>query len=309
MIDLRQMYNGRRVLITGHTGFKGQYLMRRLEELGATPFGYSLPSHDVRDRFTLAEVVQGVRPHFIFHLAAQAFVPRGYREPLLTFDTNTSGTVNLLGALREYTDRCAVVVVTTDKVYGEGVHNEDSPLRGRCPYSASKVAAEQAVDAFRSAFFAPDHRIGVATARAGNVIGGGDWGDGRLVPNAIRALRSGQPIPVFHPDAVRPWQYIDDVVEGYVTLAALIANDGRSNNPFCTSFNFGPAEHHTVQEVVEQMIRAWGSGTWERVPMAMREVDELRIVSTKARRLLDWKPKWSFDAMIQATVRWYKENA
>lgn len=312
----RGVYDGARVLLTGHTGFKGQWLMRALSARSAKVYGFSLP-YDIRGKYSLRTQVANVRPHFIFHLAAQAFVPRGYKDPLGTFEVNTLGTVNLLEAIRaEVIGPCAVVIVTTDKVYpaGDRAHREDDPLSGydasdvskHCPYAASKAAAEMAVAAYRASYFAPaGHRIAVATARAGNVLGGGDWGEGRLMPNAIRALREGKPIPVWNPQATRPWQYVTDVIDGYLKLgAALFEHQG----DFAEAWNFGPDHSRTVQEVAEAIVRAWGSGTWAEQETTLREVTSLHIDSTKARTRLGWSPQVSFEKMIRQTVRWYWEN-
>lgn len=321
MIDLGEAYRGKQAFVTGHNGFKGKWLCRALEKLGAKVHGYGHPVDDVRDYGHLRYRIETYRPAFVFHLAAQAFVPVGYRDPVGTFETNVLGTVNVLEALRAADWPCAVVIVTTDKVYGEikgvsaGVYGEEryafregAKLKGRCPYSASKIAAEHAVAAYRDAYFAPrGNQIAVATARAGNVLGGGDHGEGRLVPNAIAALHAGRSISVYNPNAIRPWQYVEDVIDGYLRLGAALAVDsGRGPSPFCSAFNFGPAEHHTVLDVVEAVIRARGFGLWQKVETQMREVHELRIDSRKARTLLDWKPKWDFAQTIDDTVQAYK---
>jgi CDP-glucose 4,6-dehydratase len=269
----------------------------------------------VRDLGQLGEKLALFKPDAVFHLAAQAVVPRGYERPKLTWDTNATGTINVLEALREIGRPCAAVIVTTDKVYGGGEfpHIETDRLLGTCPYSASKVAAELAVEAYRTSFFAGrDHRIAVATARAGNVIGGGDFGYGRLVPNAIRALVTGNPIPVYHVLAVRPWQYVEDVIEGYILLGAKLmdVSAGRVTDPdrWCSAWNFGPEQHHTVQGVVVNLIDAWGSGEPAFVSTTLHEVQELRIDSLKARTLLGWQQRWSFVEGIKAAVAWYRRH-
>jgi len=305
VIDLA-IYNGKRVLVTGHTGFKGTWLVKSLENLGAQVTGFSLPD-DIRSRIALRSCVARTKPEFVFHLAAQAFVPVGFKDPIETFETNTLGTANLLEALRIADRPCTCIIVTTDKCYARGgfeAHGEADPLGGHCPYSASKAAAEHVVTAYRDGFFAPEHRIQVATARAGNVIGGGDWGEGRLVPNAIRALLAGKPVPVFNPGAVRPWQYVEDVIDGYLRLGAALAQD----LAFLGSWNFGPIEHHSVMEVVTAIINEWGSGMWDLVKTDLREIDHLRIDSFDARSRLLWDPKYDFDRMIKTTVAWYKEK-
>lgn len=320
MIDFN-VYAGKRVLVTGSSGFKGSALFDALVKLGATVAGYDVRRsiiEDVRDAERLRQVVEVVSPSIVFHLAAQAFVPVGYGRPQKTFATNAQGTVNVLEAVRVAAPDAAVVVVTTDKVYGDpgvwhfggsvshGVRaaSEVDLLRGRCPYSTSKVLAEEAARCYRESY-----DMLVATARAGNVIGPGDFGEGRLVPNAVDALRTGRPIPVFNERAVRPWQFLDDVIDGYLRLGAvLLADSRRSDSPFASAFNFGPVDHHTVGEVVEEVIRAWGSGRWERVATSLREVDALWISSAKARQMLGWRSRVSFEEMITHTVRWYKEN-
>ena len=304
---MRSAYADRKVFVTGHSGFKGQHLIARLRQLGAETHGYSLPEHDVRNYRQLRKAIHGAEPDFVFHLAAQAFVPCGYTAPLTTYETNVLGTVNLLEAVRHLHHRCAVVVVTTDKVYGSGedTHHEDSLLIPHCPYSASKIAAEHAVSTYRDSYDLLSRGIAVATARAGNVIGPGDWGEGRLVPNAVRALRKGEPIRVFNPYAIRPWQYVSDVIDGYLRLGAKLA---REPERYATAWNFGPNEHHSVREVVEQIMKAWVSGVWVHTPTELRETLELRINSIKAREELDWYPRWEFEAMISETISWYKEH-
>lgn len=310
MISL-DCYHGAKVLVTGHAGFKGTHLSVALEALGATVYGYDrVNDHDVRDAVKLVETLARIEPDFVFHLAAQAFVPVGWEDPLTTFQTNAQGTVNLLEALRRWHGVCSVVVVTTDKVYGEGnggglfqyAFHETDPLVGLCPYSSSKVAAEHAVAAYRALL--PRKRI--ATARAGNVVGPGDWGRGRLVPNAVRALHSGIPIPVFHEGSVRPWQYVEDVIDGYLRLGAALHRGGAD---FEGPFNFGPEKHHTVREVVERVLDCWGSGSWAKVETPLHEVNELRVASVKARHLLGWRPRWSFDEMIEKTIKWYRDGS
>ncbi len=303
-------YRGASVLVTGSAGFVGSHLCRRLAELGARVARFDLVhGDDVCDSASLRPYIESA-PRFVFHLAAQALVPEGYRSPRFTLYTNAFGTATLLEALRRWhAGPCAVVVVTTDKVYGWTPipAGEGAILAGTCPYSASKVMAERAVECYRRAFFEPKgHRIAVATARAGNIVGPGDRaGIGRLVPDAVTALRAGRPVPVFHPKAVRPWQAIWDLVEGYTRLGAALA--GPAAWAYTEPFNFGPKEHHTVIEVVEEVIKAWGSGTWQLVPRDLHEVDELRISSSKASLLLGWEPRWSFEDMITATVNAYKK--
>jgi CDP-glucose 4,6-dehydratase len=309
VIDLN-VYAGKRVFVTGDAGFKGSWLVKRLRELGADVVGYDIKhDHDVRNASLIKSAIRVARPDFVFHLAAQAFVPVGFERPVETFEVNVLGTVNLLEALREAARPCAVVVVTTDKVYGGPLdecstcgHVETDPLVGCCPYAASKVGAEHVVSAYRTMFSKDGHQIALATGRAGNVIGGGDWGAGRLIPNAVRALASRRPVTLWHADAVRPWQYVEDVIDGYLRLGAALTTRHES---FLGAFNFGPDEHYTVQEVVEKVIRVWGCGIWVAKPTTFHEVQELRIDSSKAHDLLGWAPKLNIDEAIEATVRWY----
>lgn len=310
------IYRNKRVFVTGHTGFKGQWLVRALKKYGALVEGYSLPD-DVTCFERLHGSIRRFAPDIVFHLAAQALVPVSFVEPLRTIDTNVMGTANLLEALRLENRPCAVVVVTSDKCYlpkdrewtvGDA-HVETDHLGGHDPYASSKAGAEFVVEAYRTGFFAPDHRIAVATARAGNVIGGGDWAFGRLIPNAVRALRAGKPIPVWNRHASRPWQYIEDVIEGYLLLGEALAQSNRARvAAHCAAWNFGPDESHTVREVVERVIKEWGTGTWEQQDIELRETFTLRVNSMKARTQLGWQPHWGFETAIHETIKWYKEH-
>lgn len=323
MINLND-YKGRNVLVTGSAGFVGRHLVKRLRGLGAVVHGFDVESRldaDVRIPISIRGSVLDFKPDHVFNLAAQAFVPGGYADPLNTWETNVQGTVNVLDALRVLNRSCACVVVTTDKVYGDTgagsdlyplLADEKSHLRGLCPYSASKVAAERVVESYRESFW-KQGPVRVATARAGNIIGPGDhFGVGRLIPNAVEALRAGRPVPVYNPTAVRPWQYVGDVVDGYLRLGLALAGDselwGPPPNPFASAFNFGPEEHHTVQEVVDEVIKAWGTGTSALVSSPLREVQHLRIDSSKARRMLGWAQGYSFEEGIRETIEAYKRE-
>ena len=301
------IYEGKRVLVTGSSGFVGSHLRKRLLELGAAVGEFDLARtvfEDVRGPATVRRWVAKWEPHLLIHLAAQAFVPRGFTDPQLTFETNAQGTVNVLDAVRSAAPHCPVLVVTSDKTYGETgptPARENSILSPTCPYSASKVAAEAACDLYRAIY-----GLRVATARAGNIIGPGDhFGVGRLVPNAIEALREKRPVPVYNPRAVRPWQFIEDVIEGYLLLGERLLSDPAAARPW----NFGPRDHHTVAEVVSLVIESWGEGRFELVRSELREVNELRIDSSRAREILGWIPKWSFEDMIRETIRIEREIA
>jgi CDP-glucose 4,6-dehydratase len=322
-------YRGKRVLVTGHTGFKGSWLTLWLHALGASVTGYSLAADecslfrqadvasrcehieaDVRDVSKLIDVVERTVPDFVFHLAAQSLVRRSYREPLATFETNVQGTANVLGAVHRLATPCAVVIVTSDKCYeNDGrrlPYSEDDRLGGRDPYSASKGAAEIVTASYRASFFPDDHHIAVATARSGNVIGGGDWSEDRLVPDAIRALENDESILVRNRHSVRPWQHVLDPLSGYLLLGAKLANGEHVRE----AWNFGPDATNTrsVSEVVEEILRNWGSGTWTDASdsNAPHEAAHLSLSIEKARTRLDWIPRWAFDEAIRRTVGWYR---
>ncbi len=335
-------WQGRRVLLTGHTGFKGSWLTIWLLELGAEVWGLSLAPagdpnlfcqlgrfdplgpagalpghlhHREADLLNPAGVRAGVeqcRPELVFHLAAQSLVRRGYRDPLLTWQTNVIGTLQLLEALRQRPEPCAVVCVTTDKVYdnhgGGAAFREDDRLGGHDPYSSSKAAMELAVSSWRDSFCGSAlHQhpgLTLATARAGNVIGGGDWAEDRILPDAIRALQSGATIVVRQPTAVRPWQHVLDPLAGYLLLAERLHRGALAER----AFNFGPdaADSRSVAEVVQALLSHW-PGQWQeqKDPQAQAESGELRINSERARQLLGWRPVWTFEQAVARTAGWY----
>lgn len=329
-------YANRRVLVTGHTGFKGAWLTLWLSQLGAEVTGYALPPEseelffvaagiegrcrhrvaDVRDVDRLRAAVNEADPDVVFHLAAQALVRKSYEDPLETLSVNVMGTAHLLEAVRARAKPCAVVIATSDKCYEnrEWVHGyrEVDRLGGRDVYSMSKGATELVVASWRRSFFPSSnlaqHRIRVATARAGNVIGGGDWAPDRIIPDCMRALVSGRPIPVRNPSSTRPWQHVLEPLSGYLHLGARLL--GEDPAPYCDAWNFGPetASHRTVREVVEALLAQWGSGRWEdrRDPGAPHEAAFLQLAIDKARAHLGWAPRWSFEDAIRRTVDWYR---
>jgi CDP-glucose 4,6-dehydratase len=328
-------YQGRRVLITGHTGFKGSWLGLWLKHLGATVHGFSLPPptnpnlHEVVsgfafDRETLGDIralaltqatLAAAAPELVFHLAAQPLVRQSYTEPLETLTTNTLGTAHVLEAVRRLRLPCAVVVVTTDKCYansGAGrAYQEGDPLGGHDLYSTSKAAAELVVDGWRRSFFEQDDpSANVASARAGNVLGGGDYGHDRLVPDCIRALLAGRPIEVRNPSAIRPWQHVLDCLSGYLVLGARLAQAGR-HSPLASAFNFGPASSNNpaVSALVEELLRLW-PGAWQSAVTvgAPHEAQTLNLAIEKAGALLGWIPVWGFPETVRATVSWYRER-
>ena len=338
---IEQAYGGRRVLVTGHTGFKGSWLTAWLRSLGASVVGYALdpdtePSMfdvlglsadcedlraDVRDFDRLRDVVNRTRADYIFHLAAQPLVRRSYAEPLETLSTNVMGTANLLEAVRVTRRPVSVVVVTSDKCYeNAGLDrplDESDAMGGHDVYSMSKGATELVVSSYRRSFFRPSHLeahgVTLASARAGNVIGGGDWARDRIVPDAIRALTTGEPIPVRNPDATRPWQHVLEPLGGYLLLGARLsqgASDDRAR--FCEAWNFGPdpADSTPVRGLVDAILRNWGSGTWQdrSDPAAPHEAPTLRLAIAKARESLGWRPRWGFEETLRRTVAWYRAH-
>jgi CDP-glucose 4,6-dehydratase len=339
---LAAAFRGRRVLLTGHTGFKGSWLAIWLHRLGAEVSGFSLPPPtepslfveagvegllrrhvvgDVRDGAALDAVLAGSAPEFVFHLAAQSLVRESYREPLATFEVNTLGTARLLDAVRRRAGPCVVVVVTSDKCYENREHvwgyRECDALGGHDPYSASKGAAELVVGAYLRSFFgaadAAGQGIRVASVRAGNVIGGGDWAPDRIVPDAVRALRAGEPVAVRNPASVRPWQHVLEPLSGYLTLAARMS--GAADPALAGAWNFGPlpGQDASVAELIELFLREWGSGTWVRAGAAggapAHEAEVLRLAVDKAVTRLGWRPRWGLERAVAVTARWYRDWA
>jgi CDP-glucose 4,6-dehydratase len=322
----RDFWRGRRVLVTGHTGFKGSWLSLWLVSLGADVVGYSadVPTEpslfelasvgetvthlvgDVRDRRRLTEAVDHYRPEVVMHMAAQALVRRSYQNPVETFETNVIGTVNVLEASQDGVR--VVVIVTSDKCYlgnGPVPHREDDPKGGHDPYSASKACAEIATDAYRSAFFA-DTGPALASARAGNVIGGGDWAADRLVGDIMAAALNHRPAVIRNPAAVRPWQHVLNALDGYLLLAQQLWDD----RSLAGGWNFGPtpADERPVREIVERIAELWGDGiAWVHDEKEQpHERHELRLDSSRARERLGWAPCWKLERAIERIVEWYR---
>ena len=330
-VTFRNVFEGKRVFITGHTGFKGSWLASWMHRLGADVTGFALPpdyegSHfeqlglatrirhiegDLRDAGCVRRALCGAKPEFIFHLAAQPLVRRSYAEPKYTFDTNIGGSVNLLEAIRECETARVLIYVTSDKCYrnkeSQQGYRETDELGGDDPYSASKACAELVFASYQASFFNAHDSVRAASVRAGNVIGGGDWAEDRIVPDCIRALLKNQPIQVRNPHAVRPWQHVLEPLSGYIALAAELDRDAGLRG----AWNFGPSRdaHRTVGELVDMLIELWGSGSKVVAPQAERPLKEtsfLYLNCDKAIRELGWSPALTFRESLRETVEWYR---
>ena len=331
----REFWKGRRVLVTGHTGFKGSWLSLWLQSLGADLTGYSLPpptnpslfelahvsdrmtslTGDVRDFASLQSVLGDTRPQILLHLAAQTVVRVSYENPIETYATNVMGTVNVLEAVRQLALPCVVVVVTSDKCYENRNwlwgYRENEPMGGRDPYSNSKACAELVVSAYRESFCNGNGpgtpAIRLASGRAGNVIGGGDWTKDQLLADIMRAFLIGNPVRIRNPHAVRPWQFVLEPLRGYLTLAEHIWNDGAA---FSEGWNFGPYDEDArpVSWIVERVSELWGDGAcWEMDKGAHPHEDHiLKLDIAKARSRLDWSPKIGLNKALEWVVEWYK---
>ncbi|HXX80149.1 MAG TPA: CDP-glucose 4,6-dehydratase, partial [Thermodesulfovibrionales bacterium] len=320
MTLFKDTYRGRRVLITGHTGFKGSWLAFWLQELGASVTGVALhpatsPNHwdlldigiadhrfDIRESTSLVRLFADSRPEIVFHLAAQSLVRRSYQNPLETWSTNVMGTANLLEACRQTDGIRAVVIVTTDKVYENKEwkwgYREIDPLGGHDPYSASKAATELLVSSFRNAFFHAANAPLLASARAGNVIGGGDWAEDRLIADVVRAITNHSPLGVRSPLATRPWQHVLECLSGYLLLGQFLL-DGRREYADAWNFGPGPDDNRTVNEVLNIFKTHWPKLTWHAAagPQS-RETNLLYLDSAKARASLGWRPVWTLQEAV-----------
>ena len=322
-------FQNKTVWLSGHTGFKGAWLAEWLLALGARVHGYALspPTNpalfdqldlapklhheiaDIRDAAAVRQSILAAEPDFVFHLAAQPLVRPSYEAPLETYSTNVMGTAHVLDALRSLQKPCSAVFVTTDKCYEnrEWLHGyrEEDPIGGHDPYSSSKAAAEIAIASWRRAFFA-ESPVKIASARAGNVIGGGDWALDRIVPDCIRALQNGKPIGVRNPHATRPWQHVLEPLSGYLSLAAQLPGNPKLES----ALNFGPSleSNRNVRSVVTEILKHWpGEWTDQSTPGAVHEANLLFLSTDKAHYLLDWKPTWDFNETIRRTVEGYRD--
>jgi CDP-glucose 4,6-dehydratase len=333
--NLVNTWQGRRVFLTGHTGFKGSWLALWLARLGAQVRGYALDPctepnlfalagvgnvlddvrGDVRDCGRLEASLTEFAPGVVFHLAAQPLVRRSYADPAGTYGTNVMGTVHLLEAIRKTPSVRAVVCVTTDKCYQNQEwiwpYRETDPLGGYDPYASSKACVEIVSAAYRNSFFPSermhDHQVALATARAGNVIGGGDWSEDRLIPDLVRGFGSGQPVLIRRPEAIRPWQHALDPLHGYLVLAQKLLADPKQ---FSSAYNFGPNEEDIwpVERIANKLAHMWGRGAaWIRDSApSPHESSVLRLDASKARALLGWKPRLNIEAALEWTLAWYR---
>jgi len=331
-----RFYKNKKILITGHTGFKGAWLTLWLKELGAEILGYALapPTSpnlfdllrlvddiihvvgDIRDESRLLSVFQSFRPELVFHLAAQPLVRLSYKDPRLTYETNVMGTINLYEAIRR-TDSVRVVVnITSDKCYEnrEWVYGyrETDPMGGYDPYSSSKGCAELVTSAYRSSYFNPEdygktHNVALASVRAGNVIGGGDWGEDRLVPDCFRSLLCGRKILIRNPEAVRPWQHVLEPLSGYLLLAKRLFENGQ---PYVGAWNFGPFDEDAkpVEWLVQRICEKWGNSATYEVTHGKHphEAHYLKLDCSKAITVLGWHPRWRLETAIDKVIEWFE---
>lgn len=328
-------YKDKVVLVTGHTGFKGSWLCTWLVELGATVVGYALdpPSDpcnfdssalankildirgDIRDATGVSDVLAEHEPDVVFHLAAQALVRTSYQEPVDTFSTNVMGSVNVMEAVRKTPSVKAIINVTSDKCYAnrEQVwgYKENDPMGGDDPYSASKGAAELVFRAYQHSYFSHIPTLGAASVRAGNVIGGGDWGRDRIVPDSLRAFEKNEPISVRNPRAIRPWQHVLEPLSGYLWLASLLAS---ASERYSGGWNFGPKETaaKTVAELATKIVELWGEGKWNDVSdkndKRLHEAHWLKLSVDKAQSELPWSAVLNFDETMELTMNWYRHH-
>ncbi|MFM7357109.1 MAG: CDP-glucose 4,6-dehydratase [Sediminibacterium sp.] len=334
--DFLKQYSGKKVFLTGHTGFKGSWMLQILSMYGANVKGYSLPPingnnlfdsingnqicesiiADIRDGKKLKDEIISFQPDFIFHFAAQPLVLYSYENTLETYEVNVIGTVNILESLKCLSNKCTAILVTTDKVYKnhewDYPYRENDQLGGHDPYSASKACSELVIDSYRTSFFHPSkfdqHNKAIAAVRAGNVIGGGDWSENRLIPDIIKSLITNNKLIIRNPGSIRPWQHVLEPIIGYLRLGVFLANDPLK---FSTAFNFGPSSNDAlnVKQIVELAIDAWGSGTYDfsNAEISNHEAGILKLDISKATSYLGWIPKLDAPQALNLTMDWYKQ--
>ena len=335
MNELKKIYSGKRVLVTGHTGFKGTWLIKILNDFGAIIKGYALtPDNeinlyteingdslcdsvicDLRDRVSLRKAILDFRPDYVFHLAAQPLVRLSYEIPSETFEVNAIGTANLLDAIRLLENKCNIVLITTDKVYHnnewEHPYKETDRLGGYDPYRASKACCELVIDSYKNSFFNlnkyDQHQKAIAVCRAGNVIGGGDWSKDRLLPDIAKALNANKEVVIRNPKAVRPWQHVIEPLFGYLELGVKLNSDPIK---YAQAYNFGPNTNDalSVEEMVVKSIKCWETGTYN-VQVNFNNLHEaglLKLDISKATKDLNWKPVLNAQSAIELTINWYK---
>lgn len=326
----KDFWRSKRVLVTGHTGFKGGWLSLWLQSAGATVRGFALEAPtepslfnvarvseemehqvaDIRNYDAVSSAMKEFKPDIVFHMAAQPLVRFSYHSPVETYATNVMGTVHVLDAALRAGSAKAIVNITTDKCYENREwlwgYREDEPMGGRDPYSSSKGCAELVSSAYRKSFL-QEANVAMATVRAGNVIGGGDWAKDRLIPDILRAFDNKRPVLVRNPDAVRPWQHVLEPIFGYLSLAERLFEEG---DAYAEGWNFGPSEEDArpVQWIVERMCQQWGNGsTWDVHPSdSLHEANYLKLDISKARNRLDWRPRWSLDKALNLIVEWHR---
>jgi CDP-glucose 4,6-dehydratase len=330
MVQFNNVYKDKKVLITGNTGFKGSWLTIWLKSLGADVYGISKgiptkPSNceasgilekihhnreDVRNFEGVLKIIKDIKPDFVFHLAAQPLVRESYKDPRLTLETNIMGTTNILEALRVADVPCTCVVITSDKCY-ENIemiwgYRENDPIGGEDPYSASKGAAELVIKTYAHSFFKHNSGLKVASARAGNVIGGGDWADNRIVPDAIKAWVNNNPLVIRSPHSTRPWQHVLEPLSGYLLLGKKLYEDSKLNGE---PFNFGPNsnQNHTVERLLQEFAKYWSDATWkvEGDTENMKEAGLLKLNCDKSLHMLGWVPNLNFEETVELVIKWY----
>jgi CDP-glucose 4,6-dehydratase len=325
----KDVYKDTSVFITGHTGFKGSWLSLWLTEIGAKVSGYSLspkttPNHwdllnlsvndlrgDIRDLEALSDAILVAQPEIVFHLAAQPLVRQSYADPVDTWSTNVTGTVNLLEACRKCDSVKSIVIITTDKVYDNKEwswgYRETDRLGGYDPYSASKAASELVVDSYRKSFFKDENGVLIASARAGNVIGGGDWSENRIIPDIVRSIKNKTPLLIRSPNSTRPWQHVLDCLSGYLLVGQQLLERNKQSS---TAWNFGPtsSDNRMVIDILGMLEKEWSEVKWViKKNEDLHEAGVLYLDSSRANKFLQWQPVWSLENTIKQTADWYKQ--